>query len=500
MASRTIVDILRIYEQASLTPDKAALVYNGHAYSYAEFARWIDACRQYLAQQQLPFGSVAVLAAGTLLDEWVLGFALRSLGLNTVATRTADEARELDLRNIGCIVTVAAENPLTGEASSTDFPPRRIRVPANVRLRMSLGPVPEVPASKMGLGGHILLTSGTTGAYKKVLCTATAQALATPLHAEINGITSESVVYVANLGLWTAGGYRWPLSTWTKGGTVVIHQAPNLHQPLADRELTHIVLTPAMLAALLRAAGGNPRRNDATRLMVVAGAMPRAMLAAAQERLTRQVYSGLASTEGMTISSTPIERPEDLHWHRIHPSREVQVVDDAGKVLGPGREGLVRVRIIDGLQGYLDDEAATRKFFRDGWFYPGDLGLFGDDGRLTLRGRATDVVNVLGDKIATAPIERALQEGLGVEDACVVAIKRDDGDDEIHVVLQADRRIEPAEIEAIANVELRMMMRVPVHLSVTRELPRNEMGKIQRPMVRQQLVRSRKASPGNGSG
>jgi len=52
---------------------------------------------------------------------------------------------------------------------------------------------------------------------------------------------------------------------------------------------------------------------------------------------------------------------------------------------------------------------ATRDFFRDGYFYPGDVGLFGPDGRLSLRGRVSEVVNVLGLKIATGGIEQALQ-------------------------------------------------------------------------------------------
>ena len=58
---------------------------------------------------------------------------------------------------------------------------------------------------------------------------------------------------------------------------------------------------------------------------------------------------------------------EDLLWHRIHPSREVQVVDPADKVLPPGQDGFVRIRIDDGLDGYLDDPPATRELFRDGY-------------------------------------------------------------------------------------------------------------------------------------
>ena len=332
-----------------------------------------------------------------------------------------------------------------------------------------------------------MMTSGTTGAYKKVVRDAAMESLAIPLHAEINGISSRSVVYVANIGLWTAGGYRWPLITWSMGGTVVIHQAPDLHNPLARHDMTHIFTTPAMLEGLIGASKGELRRNDATRLLVTGGAMSQALLETAKRLVTCQVYSVLASTEALTLAVTPLERPDDLLWHRIHPSREVQVVDEAGTVLGPGREGLVRVCIIDGLSGYLDDEVATREFFHDGYFYPGDLGMFGDDGRLSLRGRASDVINILGDKIATHPIERALQDRLGADGVCILSIPNTEGDEEIHVLIQSSRKIDQAEIDAAGNAELRAIKRVPMRVSLIEELPRNEMGKIKRLELKRRL-------------
>ena len=72
-----------------------------------------------------------------------------------------------------------------------------------------------------------MVTSGTTGTSKKILRAAGTEAGALPLHADINEIDSESIVYVMNFPVWTAGGYRWPLITWSAGGTVVIHQKTN---------------------------------------------------------------------------------------------------------------------------------------------------------------------------------------------------------------------------------------------------------------------------------
>ena len=266
---------------------------------------------------------MAVIDVESLLSAWILGLALRSLGLTTFAVKDAEEIGKLCIRNISCVITAGAERrPAQGPLAAASTW-RLIRVPSYLSRAAMQAVVPEVYETTARPGGHIMMTSGTTGIHKKVLRDAAAEAIAIPLHAEINGISERSVVYVANFGLWTAGGYRWPLITWSMGGTVVIHEGPNMHEPLAQHDMTHVFTTPSMLAALLRASNGKLRRNDATRLLVTGGALSRAMLAAAKQGLTRQVYSVLASSEALTVAVTPLEQPDDLHWHRIHPSREV---------------------------------------------------------------------------------------------------------------------------------------------------------------------------------
>jgi acyl-coenzyme A synthetase/AMP-(fatty) acid ligase len=481
------VAISRIFEQARQTPGKIALVSNGVSFSYGDFARLVEGFRQALGRQMLPTNSLAVVDVDDPLDAWSIGLALRGLGLTTVALREAEELSTLGLGSISCVVTSEADTRPASPESSVANLWRAICVPRDFRLSAMQGPVPDIPATTAIPAGHILLTSGTTGTYKKILRDATMEALGIPLHAEINGISDQSVVYVANFGLWTAGGYRWPLITWSVGGTVVFHQEMDLHSPLAQHDMTHIFTTPAALEALLDGSKGALRRNDTTRLMVTGGALSRVTMERAKRLLTQQVYSVLASTEALTVAITPLNQPDDLLWHSIHPSREVQVVDEADKVLGPWQEGLVRIRIIDGLRGYYDDDTATRAFFHDGYFYPGDVGMLGDDGRLSLRGRASDVVNVLGDKVATGPIERALQEKLGVTEVCIISAKDAEGGDEIFIVVQSVKSPGHAEVQSALSSELGALKRLPVRVVVVERLPRNDMGKVKRVELRRQL-------------
>jgi len=480
--------IEKIMAQAHASPDKPALIHNGVASSYAEFAQHLLQARGYLSQQ-LAHGpasapGVAVLCVDHLAQAWVLGIALRSLGLITVSVASVDEIDGLGLDPIRCLVSWAAENPpdLAARASLTGC--SWIKVPEDLGragvIDKGLGPRTTAHAA-----GHIIQTSGTTGAYKKILRDAAVETSTLDLHADINGIDASSLVFVRDFPLWTAGGYRWPLLSWHRGATVVFQQWRDFHQPLLSQPLTHVFATPMTLMFV-----GDPelplRRNEAMRLLVTGGAMPRALVAALQQRLTRQVYTVLASTEALTVAATLVDNLDDLAWHRVHPAREVQAVDEADQPLPAGQVGLLRIRILDGVSGYLGDEAASREFFRDGYFYPGDLAVFHADGRLALCGRVTDVINVLGNKIATAPIEAALQQRLEVDAVCLLSLPKPGADDEVHIAIEAGRALSQAELQAAANEQLKIFGQVHFHL--LKQLQRNRMGKVLRLALRQQLL------------
>lgn len=484
--------IATILAHARETPDKIALVHERGSWSYAAFAGRILAARDLLARQDLGRGRTAIACVGWLPEAWVCSLALRSLGFATMAATDLDALARLPLGDAGCIVSLdSAPLPaLAGFAARKGW--KSVRVPATAN-DIPARTIPEIlPGSAGEMGDQIIMTSGTTGTYKLVRRDALIESRSLPALGAIYGLSAESVVHVGNFPLWTAGGYRWALMAWHAGATVMIDQRREPQLAAGKLRPTHLFATPATLAWLLEAPDSALHRDDDMQLLVTAGAMPRALAEQAKARLTRRVFAFLASTEASVLALTPIESPEDLRWHRVLPSRVVQVVDDAGRVLPPGQVGQVRARIEDGLSGYLGDEAASREFFRDGWFHPGDLGEFRADGRLALHGRVNDVINVLGSKIATGPIEQAMQDRLGVAGVCVLSMPGEGGDEEVHVAIQSHRPIGRAELEAFARKELRGVPRV--HFHVLAKLPRNAMGKVVRFELRKMLI-ARGAAP-----
>jgi acyl-coenzyme A synthetase/AMP-(fatty) acid ligase len=221
-------------------------------------------------------------------------------------------------------------------------------------------------------------------------------------------------------------------------------------------------------------------------MSVASGSISEAQAQAVRTRITPNLYSSVGSTETITFAFTRLQTPEDRRWHCLVEGRGLEIVGDDEQPLPAGRMGLVRVSTDDGPTQYLNDPAATASFFRAGYFYPGDLGVIREDGRLSLQGRVTDVINWLGHKIAPAPIEDSIREALGVADVCLFSLQNDDGEEEIHVVLETSAGPSVQALTAILSSELHAYARAHVHTLPS--LPRNAGGKVLRTQVRAMVL------------
>jgi acyl-coenzyme A synthetase/AMP-(fatty) acid ligase len=126
------------------------------------------------------------------------------------------------------------------------------------------------------LGGHILLTSGTTGINKMVLMSPACDANFMRLQVELFGLNQHTLLSVFHLGAWVGLAYKWAASVWSVGGATLIEQGRELYHVLLHPGITYAVLNPTMLAAILAAPANAFPRNDTMQLAVGAGAMTNA--------------------------------------------------------------------------------------------------------------------------------------------------------------------------------------------------------------------------------
>jgi len=101
---------------------------------------------------------------------------------------------------------------------------------------------------------------------------------------------------------------------------------------------------------------------------------------------------------------------------------KVEIVDEKGNTLPVDTVGLVRVKSPAMISCYLNDEEATKKAFKNGWFYPGDYGKLTIDNQLVYMGRADYKIIMDGINIYPAEIEQVMMTHSAVIDAVALPI------------------------------------------------------------------------------
>jgi len=472
-----------VFAGAERSPDKLAIACNGRRLSYSELARAIEAMIQALEAHIAPGPGYAVVAIAGLLDFWVISLALRELGLTTVPTMSAENVAGLQLSQLRMVVADPEPAwPGLGPVCQRLGRPL-LRVQWNGALAR---PIEAGRQRTSDVGGHVLQTSATTGLYKKVLMAPSFEQAFMELRRAQDNVAADTKCALFNFGGWTGAGYKTTGGIWLAGGAVILEQRSELHLCLAEPGLTHAVVLPDQLHQVLAAPPGAIRRQPELRLDI-GGATPRqAQVDLVRDRLTAEIISSLGCTEAHTFAETRLETPEDRRWHRLLPHRDPQVVDDDDRPAPMGVVGRLRVSTRQGPTSYLEDPDATAAFFKDGWFYPGDLAVMRADGRLALMGRTTDVINIMGQKVSPAPYEDELCERLGVSGACLFSRQNADADEEIHVVLETPEPLQIDRLTAVLRETLAGFPAAEVHY--VRRLPRNLNGKLLRSETQRRLV------------
>jgi acyl-coenzyme A synthetase/AMP-(fatty) acid ligase len=485
-----------IFEFASTKPDAWALVHDLEPVSYRALHRRISAMRRKLEAYGPKPGGVVVIWIYSTLVSWIVTLALRGLGVTTVSIRTPAELSSFGGLDVVGVITWQSEHHPPIDASFAPNAPRIIVERADWDVADDGGALEPPPSGVRG--GHILLTSGTTGNYKMMIVNSdahTAQVLAglklyqsqqpdpkAPLRGSAN---------ILGLGLWTTIGYNYPLGIWMIGATVILHQGPEAYRSFGIPGITNAMVTPDSLAQMLASAPPDFQRNDDLTVAVTGGPLSSALARLVRERLTNKIVTNLGSTESGGWARTVVKDDEDLRWHRLLPHRTVEVVDENDQPLPPNKLGEVRVLLDNNFTGYLNDPNASASFVKGSYFYPGDLGVLDGQGRIALHGRVTDVLNMMGNKRPSGPYEHALQDTLGLDGVCLMSEQGVDGEEQLHVILETALLIDEEILRRAALAHLDGFPAARFHF--VDRYPRNAMGKVERFKLKRRLVEQQHA-------
>lgn len=439
----------RIFEWARVQPNKTALVQDSVPLDYAAFARAIEATHAFLARQNLTPGDTVVVLSAHLQSCWLIILALHAIGIDTIAVQSVDQVDALRLKHHDRIVCTPADQRAHDLGPHSAPWAKIVVVPQTLYDANWSGPVPPTPDIGR-YGSHILYTSGTTGSYKKVLVTAAVAERKCRMQAEVWGFGAGTVLNIGNLGLWTAAGYSLSQSVWSVGGTVVVDQRTNSQAHILDHGVTDMLILPQDFTSIFAALGPTASPARGVKIWTGGGLVPLTVAQTAIKRLAETLMNCYSSTECPGVMHQRFEGLDDLMCLTPHSWRTVEVVDENGARCAPGQEGELRVQLTEfDCDSYLDDAEASAAVFRHGYFYPGDRAAVRVDGRIRVLGRASDVLNFQGQKIAVGPIEEDIRRRLGVDDVCLFMDIDGTGEERLIVAVQSDSPVPREERDAL---------------------------------------------------
>jgi O-succinylbenzoate-CoA ligase len=246
----------------------------------------------------------------------------------------------------------------------------------------------------------------------------------------------------------------------------------------------------AMLSALPEAA----EADTSSLRFVICGAapIPAELIHRVEERFGVVLVEGYGLSEGTCASTiNPLDgRPRKPGTVGLPlPGQEVAIVDEEGNHLPQGERGEVILRGPNIMRGYLNKPEETAKTVKDGWLHTGDVGLLDEDGYLVLVDRIKDMIIRGGENIYPKEIESVLYSHEGVLEAAVIG-RPDDVLGEVvvaYVVLRPEAEVTVDELHELCASQL-AKYKLPVLIELLDELPKNPVGKIDKPTLRKRSV------------
>ena len=167
---------------------------------------------------------------------------------------------------------------------------------------------------------------------------------------------------------------------------------------------------------------------------------------------------------------------------------EVEIMDEAGKILPVGAVGEIVIRGENVFSGYENNPKANAESFTSGWFRTGDQGVKDADGYVRLTGRLKEIINRGGEKISPREIDEALMDHPAVAQAIAFALPHEMLGEDVAaaVVLREGASVTEGELKAFLSERL-AAFKVPRKIVFPDEIPKGATGKLQRIGLAQKL-------------
>lgn len=455
--------------------------------TYDQFAERVGAAAEQFAELGVGAGSVVAIMLPNRIElltaivaAWRLGAA--ATPINPVFTATEAEYQITDAK---------ADLVIVADASVASAGRQKLAVDDLRRVAVADLPEPVTAPTDLAL---LIYTSGSTGRPKGVMLShSNVTAMASMMDEALKLSEDDHCLLVLPLFHVNAICVSF-LATMLSGGQLSIlsrfHPVEFL-QAIERLRPTYFSAVPTIYTHLL-ALPTEFRADTSSIRFAICGAAPASeeLLRGFEDRYGFPLLEGYGLTEcTCAATANPLDGERKVGTVGIPlPGQTVAIMAPDGSLVPTGERGEVVLKGDNIMQGYLNRPEATAETLGDGWLHTGDVGILDEDGYLRLVDRIKDMIIRAGENIYPKELESTLSQVPGVLEVAVVG-RPDSVLGEVpvaYVVLYPGTPLTEELLLEHCRAHL-ARVKVPVALTVVEALPRNPVGKIDKPALRRSL-------------
>jgi len=483
--------------QARFRGAAPALSFEGTTHSYAQFGERVNRTANALAGLGIRRGDKVASVLGNCRELVELTFAVPSLGavnvplspllmgpgLRSVLADSQASALVMQVSMLPVIESIHDELPpvLHRRIVLVDGSEPGCYSLAELRSVASEAP-PQATVAQDDLF-NIMYTSGTTGLPKGIMHTHFVRAMYALLMGAAWRMTPESVVLHTGAIVFN-GAYTTLMPCFHLGAHYVLARQFDAAGAIAlieQHRVTHTMMVPAQIVAMLDAPGFSPQRLSSLRMLLSLGAP---LHEEQKQRLNRLLPGRFYELYGLTEGFITILDVNDAARKAGSvgvppPFFSMRIVREDGTDADVGEIGEIIGRGPILMSGYHNRPDLTEKAIRNGWLFTGDMGFVDDEGYLHLVDRKKDMIDSGGVKVYPRDIEEVAARHSAVAEVAVFGVPDEKwGETPVAaVILHAGAQVTETELRDWINGHVAARYQRVSRVLIMKDFPRSAAGK-----------------------
>lgn len=452
--------------------------------SYREVEERAAAFAEQLSARGVGTGDVLAIMLPNSLELLIGILAAWRVGAAATPVNPTFTARELDyqLADSGAKLILA----LPGTVTEIDLiTPEQMRAIPEQPVQN-----PDIPLDQIAL---LVYTSGSTGQPKGVMLDhANARAMTEQmvacfdLSAEDHALLVLPLFHVNSIMV----SFLSPISVGGRTTVLERFQPESFIAAVEKFRPTYFSAVPAIYARLAELPESTHFDTSSLRF-AICGAAPvsKELLERIEQRFSISLVEGYGLTESTCASACNpvrgVRKPGTVG--PVLAGQKLRILTADGRDAAPGERGEVLIGGPTVMRGYLGRPDATAETIRDGWLHTGDVGILDEDGYLSIVDRIKDMIIRGGENIYPKEIEGVLAEHPAVLEAAVIGAPHAMlGEVPVaSVVLMPGSTATEEELIELCRIGL-AKIKVPARIEFLEDLPRNPVGKVDKPRMRRE--------------